>query len=175
MEKPYSAKTVANTIIRYAKDMGIKDLTPLKLQKLVYFAHAWHLAFFDTPLIKEEVQAWQYGPVIPQLYHEFKHYGDNPINEYASELVFENGKLLFKNFFIPEEDEITHQFIREILKVYGKFTPIQLSNLSHERGSAWDIIAKEYRYYLPKHINIPNELIKTVFKKKLADGEKSRE
>jgi len=44
----------------------------MKLQKLVYYAHGWHLALNNEPLIDEQVECWQYGPVISSLFHEFK-------------------------------------------------------------------------------------------------------
>ena len=73
-----SAKAIAN----YFLDKSI-DLTPMKIIKLVYIAHGWHLAITDKPLIEDYVQAWEFGPVIPDLYHEFKKYGNTPIKTYA--------------------------------------------------------------------------------------------
>ena len=64
MSAPYSAKAVANTLLSRSKELGINDITPMKLQKLIYYAHGWLLAFLGTALIKEGVQAWKYGPVI---------------------------------------------------------------------------------------------------------------
>jgi len=40
----------------------------VKLQKLVYYCEAWHLAWFGSPLTDEEFEAWINGPVAPTLY-----------------------------------------------------------------------------------------------------------
>lgn len=47
-------------------------ITQLKLQKLMYIAQGIHLALYDKPLLKEEIEAWQHGPVVRELYNEFK-------------------------------------------------------------------------------------------------------
>jgi len=73
-----SALAVANYFIKKGIDTK-KSVSPMKLQKLVYFAHGWRLALYNSPLIDEAIQAWQYGPVIPGIYHEFKHYGNRDI------------------------------------------------------------------------------------------------
>ena len=82
----YSAKAIANYFLDKADEESI-SLTPMKIIKLVYIAHGWYLALTDKPLIKDYVEAWTYGPVIPDLYHEFKKYGNRPIQEYATEIV----------------------------------------------------------------------------------------
>ena len=68
MSAPYSSKAVANSFLDIAEAGNVNDISPMKLQKLVYYAHAWHLAFLGQPLIREEVQAWKFGPVIPDVY-----------------------------------------------------------------------------------------------------------
>jgi uncharacterized phage-associated protein len=60
---PYPAAAIANEFIKVAKRNGVL-LTPMKLQKLVYFAHGWYLALLGKPLINEPVEAWKFGPVI---------------------------------------------------------------------------------------------------------------
>ncbi|MGU9987360.1 MULTISPECIES: Panacea domain-containing protein [unclassified Rickettsia] len=49
-------------------------ITQLKLQKLMYIAQGIHLVLYDKPLFKEEIEASQHGPVVRELYHEFKGY-----------------------------------------------------------------------------------------------------
>lgn len=56
-------------------------ITNLRLQKLVYYAQAWHLAIYQEPLFSEDFQAWVHGPVIPQLYTQYKEYKWNPITK----------------------------------------------------------------------------------------------
>lgn len=53
----------------------------MKLQKLLYYVQAWSLAWRDEPMFPEEIEAWQYGPVIEPIYQEYKHFGYDPITE----------------------------------------------------------------------------------------------
>jgi len=52
-----------------------QPMTHKKLQKLCYYAQAWHLALLNRPLFGEEIQAWIHGPVIPKLYAKYADYG----------------------------------------------------------------------------------------------------
>jgi uncharacterized phage-associated protein len=61
-----TAQEVANYFIRRAHDSG-EFISNLKLQKLLYYSQAWHLAIFDRRLFPERFQAWVHGPVIPTL------------------------------------------------------------------------------------------------------------
>jgi uncharacterized phage-associated protein len=169
----YSAKAVANSIIDAALEKNI-ELTPMKIQKLVFYCHAWYMAFFKTPLIKDEIQAWRYGPVIPELYYEFKDAGDESITKKATDLVFsETGDFSDSiNLITPDvplEDIDTWRILNESMRVYGKFTAIQLSNLTHMPGEPWAVIAKKYQSELPNGLEIPNELIRSIFEARLPE------
>ncbi|MBW4622042.1 MAG: DUF4065 domain-containing protein [Cyanosarcina radialis HA8281-LM2] len=59
---------VASYFIDLANKTG-NTVNNLKLQKLVYYSQAWHLAIHGTPLFEEDFQAWIHGPVIPELKH----------------------------------------------------------------------------------------------------------
>lgn len=69
---------VANYFIWLAQETG-SFVSNLKLQKLVYYAQAWHLAIHGTPLFSEDFQAWVHGPVIPELYQKYKSFRWQPI------------------------------------------------------------------------------------------------
>jgi uncharacterized phage-associated protein len=60
---PHEVKIVANDFLDLARRDG-EILDPMKIQKLVYLAHGWHLALHGPALIKQQVEAWPYGPVI---------------------------------------------------------------------------------------------------------------
>lgn len=61
---------IAKHFIRFANEEG-SFISNLKLQKLVYYAQAWHLAIHGTPLFEEDFEAWVHGPVIPSLYQKY--------------------------------------------------------------------------------------------------------
>lgn len=138
----YSAIAVANAFIEKAKARGIKDLTPMKLQKLVFYAHAWSLVMNDAPLVKDKIYAWPYGPVIESVYHEFKGYGSTNITSLGTEFVWNDDpnaivQAKYEAPKIPLSDSMTMSVIDAILDAYGEESAISLSNLTHRPGSAW--------------------------------------
>ena len=77
----YPATTIANEFLRLANAQG-NSVTHMKLQKLVYLAHGWHLALCDgATLINEQIEAWDHGPVIRALYAAFASYGRHIIDD----------------------------------------------------------------------------------------------
>ena len=165
--KAYSARAVANKFIGLAKKDGITDLSPMKLQKLVYYAHGWLLANTGKPLINEEIQAWTYGPVVPDIFNEFRSFGNSHIDTYATELRFSNGKLSLTVPEVDKDDEDANEIIRKVWENCKNMTAIQLSNATHAKGTPWDIVASHFRDELPKNIEIPNALIEANFRKEL--------
>ena len=138
---PYSAKAVANEFLHLAKDER-RRVTPMQLIKLVYFAHGWYWAIADDRLLDERIQAWKYGPVVPSIYHEFKRYGNEPIEDFATELLprrKEDGKFTFflEEPRIPECDEVPNELIKRVWDVYKNFSATQLSRMTHEPGTPW--------------------------------------
>lgn len=107
----------------------------MKLQKLVYFAHGWYLALTGEPLIAEKMEAWQYGPVIPQLYRQLKAYGDRAVTEAIAEPRMFNSASLD----LPMNDGAltARQVIARVWTLYGVFTAVRLSNATHLPGSPW--------------------------------------
>lgn len=133
---PYSPRVIANALIRKAQEHGEK-LTHLKLQKLVFFAHGWHLAMTGKPLISDDIEAWPYGPVIPSLYHELKHYGSRGIEGYLVEPDKSTGEL---RALVPSPADIqAWQMIDYAWRRYGPHGAIDLSNMTHRAGSPWHL------------------------------------
>jgi uncharacterized phage-associated protein len=133
----YSAMAVANAFVRRAKAGRVRNLSPMKLQKLLFFAQSWSLARTDEPLFDEFFCRWQYGPVVPSLYHEFKEYGSQPITAYGGHIVERQGEMVRVQPIVGESDTDTWELIDEIIRVYGAFSGSQLSAITHEEGSAW--------------------------------------
>jgi uncharacterized phage-associated protein len=153
--KSYPARVVANTFLSIAWNEG-KQLTPLKLQKLVYYAHAWNLALFDRPLIAEDVEYWPYGPVVASLYHEFREFGGDHITRLAKEARSNDAH------WVPPNDREPRRMIERIWKLLGDCTGTQLSNLSHSRDEPWALTPRKFR-----GATISNDLIKQCFSGKL--------
>jgi uncharacterized phage-associated protein len=160
--KRYSAKAVANEFLRIAQSEGV-DIAPMKIQKLVYFAAGWALGLSGKPLIHENIQAWKYGPVINELYHEFKHFGRSPITSEATDYHLDDSHLNLTEVApqIDSDDKDAVELIKRIWDVYGHHSDSQLSTLTHLPNTPW---AKTYNGSHQKII--PNELIRQFFKEK---------
>lgn len=153
LKRPYSAMAIANTFLDMAWGEH-KNIDPLKMQKLVYFAHGWFLAYKGRPLIYDQVQAWKSGPVIPSLYHEFKRYGYHPIGKHGEEPAEDDP--------IPKvKDSEILEFLRNVWNVYSKYDALKLSSISHHRRGPWAKCKEEYDN--ERHIVIDNDKIKEYF------------
>src|SRR5437660_9090573 len=104
-----SARRVANEFLRLAEEDD-RALTPLQIIKLVYIAHGWMLALYQRPLITDRIEAWKYGPVIPQLYQDMKVYGAGSIAGRLSDTSYSAKPL------DPQERDI----IRQVYNIYGQ-------------------------------------------------------
>ena len=62
MRARYTAQAIANFFLWQ------EQITQMKLHKLLYYAAGWHLGFTGEPLFDEDIEAWQYGPVVPSIY-----------------------------------------------------------------------------------------------------------
>lgn len=127
----FSPKAIANYFLDLAAASG-QSITPMKLQKLVYYAHGWYAGYTQQPLINEPVEAWQYGPVIPSLYHEFKRFGSGTIKGKATDFDSQGfGEVP------PPSDPNIRAFLENVWKSYGRYTGIALSEMTHSADSPW--------------------------------------
>lgn len=155
MEHPLS---IANYFIAKSLVDGV-DMTPMKLLKLIYIAHGWHLALNDgEPLIDEAVEAWQYGPVVPSVYHEFKEYGNTPIRKLST--IYNNRS----HVLTPVISNDKKEFLDKIWEVYKKYDGLELSTLTHQKGTPWDIVWNDLGGNKKKSVQIPDKLIEEHYK-----------
>lgn len=133
----YTAMAVANAFIKLSKAGRVSNLSPMKLQKLLFFAQSWSLARNGEPLIDEFFCRWQYGPVIISLYHEFKEYGAGIVSAYGGHIIEKQGNLIKMRPIVGDSDTVTWKLIEDIVRVYGAYSGPQLSAITHEDGSAW--------------------------------------
>jgi uncharacterized phage-associated protein len=62
---------IARYFLRQAQHERGETVSALKLQKLVYYAQAWHIVLQRQPLFPEAIEAWQRGPVVRSLWKEY--------------------------------------------------------------------------------------------------------
>lgn len=156
--RPHDALAVANFFLDKAADSG--DGPPidyLKLQKLVYFAHGWHLAVCGRNLIWQTVLAWPYGPVIRQVYDEFKGYGRDVIDGRATLFDDRAGEQvpIIASFSTDSQD-----VLERVWKVYKRYTGLQLSTMAHAEGTPWHQTVGHLKPEQIRDVVIPNETIR---------------
>jgi uncharacterized phage-associated protein len=171
----YGAGAIANEFLDLAVESKGEHLDAMKLQKLVYFAHGFHLGLKEEPLIDEMVEAWKFGPVIPSLYRQFETFGGDPITSRAQGYEqCDRGKWKFIICKLEQFSGLDHEYVRKLIgkiwDVYGGFTGKQLSNLTHQEKTPWHQIwtqaAADGRGF--KGLDIPIPVIQEHFKCLLA-------
>ncbi|MDR6216167.1 type II toxin-antitoxin system antitoxin SocA domain-containing protein [Paracidovorax wautersii] len=111
---------VARYFLSLAEDEAGDDVSNLKLQKLLYYAQGFHLALFDRPLFENEIRAWTHGPVVAEVYRDYKQHGGNPIPRAQCDL-----------------DALTNaeqELLAEVYQVYGQYSAWKLRNMTHEEA-----------------------------------------
>ena len=139
----YDPRAIANHFLKIASERNAA-LSPMKIQKLVYFANGWNLAIRGKRLIDEDVEAWRHGPVIRSLYREFREYGNQDITKPATQTINASTEPWKIEFQVvtpsvddqPENAEFAKQLLNRIWDVYGKYTAIQLSNATHQEANS---------------------------------------
>ncbi|QLB18698.1 Panacea domain-containing protein [Mannheimia granulomatis] len=125
----YSAMQVANAFIQKAQEGSIPALTPMKLQKLMFFAQSWYLRLYNCRLINDEFVRWRHGPVIQSVYYEFSANGGRIIESPA--------KNAFGTPVPPQLSMADNQFLDRIIATYGEYGGWQLSDMTHNAKGAW--------------------------------------
>ncbi|MCL2816080.1 MAG: DUF4065 domain-containing protein [Oscillospiraceae bacterium] len=125
-----NALILANTVLFRAFNEN-KDITPMKLQKLIYFIYKKYLKETELPLFSERFEAWQYGPVLTSVYDGFKVYGSNHIKNYY---IDKDSKAWIIS--MDSSDELSDAF-DYVWDEYSDYDGIYLSTLTHKVGTAW--------------------------------------
>lgn len=93
MEK-YIIDDIADFFLKIVDRESESTITPLKLQKILYYAQGYYLAIYDKELFPEDFQAWAHGPVNEKIYEKYKEYGyqsipepDYEIKEFPKDLI----------------------------------------------------------------------------------------
>ena len=152
LNKMYNCFDIADYLLNKAKEEN-QLVDPMKLLKLTYIAHGYNLGFFEKPLFSNQVQAWKYGTVIPDLYHVIKRFG----NSYVDEEVVN----LYKEKEVVGDQKKLLDFV---WNAYKPLSGLQLSELTHQENTPWKKTFNEL-YNIP----ISNDLIKDHYKNLIAE------
>lgn len=136
-----TALNVANNILQRAFEEDI-DITPMKLQKLIYFVYKRFLQQTSQPLFSERFETWKYGPVLSSVYDEFKHRRANAIREYAHS----NGDKALK--INEKKSPEFSEAINYVWEKYKNIDGLALSAMTHKKGTAWSKAYKANKHFL---------------------------
>lgn len=108
-------------------------VTNLALQKILYIAHMIYLGKHGAPLVDEDFEAWDYGPVIPELYQRVKGFGANPVRN------------VFHSVDLPDCDSPEYEYIKKTVEALAEAKSSQLVAFTHRDGSAWSKVYSAHR------------------------------
>ncbi|WP_407491858.1 Panacea domain-containing protein [Pseudooceanicola sp. MF1-13] len=112
------SQAIADYLLAESRERG-ELLTPLKLQKLLFYSDAWHMALYDQEATNERFQAWVHGPVALSQYHRFKDFRWRPITEEIDR---------------PELEGRMAQHLNEIIDVFGSESATALEIMTHQEA-----------------------------------------
>ncbi len=123
--------SVANFFLNIVDRDAGSTITPLKLQKILYYAQGYYLAMYEKELFSEDFQAWAHGPANPDIYDKYKDYGCSAIAEPS-----ENE--------IPEFEKDIVEFLFNIWQTFGIYDGKYLEELTHKEAP-WIDARKGYQ------------------------------
>lgn len=133
-------------------------LTHLKLQKVMFFAHAWNLGKYSKPLVGQTFEAWRYGPVVRVVYDQLKVYENRNIDTLLKRIDVNQGIMRVMEW---KFDRDTEEILKNIFDYYANFYASDLVKLSHEPDGPWDKVWKKASADTVVGMYIPNESIRS--------------
>ncbi len=130
--KPYTALEISSYYIS-------KGVSPLKLQKLLYYAQSWFYVKYKKKLFNEKISGWIYGPVIYSVWDKFR--------------IMKRTAIIPKTRKENVDLSIVEEHLNKIWEKYGHFSASELVDLSHQT-IAW----KHSRLGLLEHEPSRNEV-----------------
>jgi len=158
---PSWSPEIANEFISIAAGGG-RSLSQMQLQKLVYIAHGWCLAYSEQPLTGDRPEAWAFGPVYRRLSDALARYGADGVTREISvgEMQFDQS---IGDPDLPAKADLNSFEMDTIVMVYedyGALDASRLSSLTQRPGTPW---ARVFADGAGKFRDIPHSLIRSQF------------
>ena len=130
------AEDVAMYII--AEGVRIKrPVSNLQLQKILYYVQVHFLKKTGIAFFADDVEAWQFGPVVPKVYYKYAIFGPAPLTMFS----------------VPKIN-LTHEErldLDGIIKAKAALSPWDMVADTHQKGKAWDMYYQaNVRNIIPK-------------------------
>ena len=114
----HDAIEVANYILSFSENQLNHPITNLQLQKILYYVQGMSLRLLKNKMFFNEIEAWRYGPVVPDVYYWFNDNSSDPIT----------GVLSKSNCFMSQEIELINQVVTQLVSI----DPWKLVRKTHE-------------------------------------------
>ena len=124
-----TAQTVADYFLTLGDPEVGDGISNMKIQKLLYYAQGIYLAIANEPLFDDPIEAWRFGPVVPDVYHRFKTHG-------------------FESVPVPQDFDATvfsadqRSILDEVNEAYGQFSAWKLRDMTHDEAPWRDADAR---------------------------------
>lgn len=164
LENLFSVSDKMLRVISYVFER-LEEVTPLMLQKLIYFIQGESYALNGKPMFYENCQAWVHGPVYPEVYDMFRDFKYNPIED-ARFAIFEGA-----------EEELTDEERRAIdlvVNTFGEYSGKVLERITHEE-TPWKLARRGYADNIPSNESITMESIEAYYAEKNVEYDFSTE
>ena len=125
-----SAQNVADYFLARVDQEEGELISNLKLQKLLYYAQGFYLALNGEPLFGEAIEAWTHGPVVPEIYRQYKGHGAEAIPRP-------------EGFDVAQYNEAIRDFLDEVYSVFGQFSAWKLREMTHDEPPWQEAFARD--------------------------------
>lgn len=148
MESLFSVSDKMLRVIAYVFEK-LEEVTPLMLQKLLYFIQGIYSALFGRPIFTEDCRAWVHGPVYPEVYDLFRDFKYNPIDDARFALLEGTADALTEN---------EKKVIDLVVNTFGLYGGKVLEKITHNE-KPWRDARKGYDDSIPSSELLPKESI----------------
>jgi uncharacterized phage-associated protein len=141
MENIYNALTVAKYVVAKCNEQGY-TISNLKLQKVLYFIQAQFLVATGEPCFSDNIEAWDFGPVIPKVYYWYLAYGSASI------------PYLYENYSCPFTSSFHKKMVDKMIEKCGKYssaTLVQITTQQTPWKNAWEKYKHSERIEIISH------------------------
>lgn len=138
IESLFSVSDKMLRVIAYVFEK-LEEVTPLMLQKLLYFIQGVYSALYGKPIFEEDCRAWIHGPVYPEVYELFRDFKYNPIDDARFALLKGNEDAL-------TDDE--KKAIDLVVNTFGMYGGKVLEKITHNEDP-WTEARKGYGDSIP--------------------------
>lgn len=145
----YAVLDVCRHTINYSNDMNY-GISNLKLQKVLYFIQAFFLISTSEPCFKERIEAWDFGPVVPEAYREYKQFGSSNIPrvsyivDFDSEDIWNSTVKRYEDNTICEDDQ---KRIENVVDKFSEYSATDLVSITHDQAPWKDAYGLFFRIH----------------------------